>query len=520
MAALVALMGTAAFVSAGPGVGAPPQTQCASGAAMPAAPTPLAYWSTEARCAIVPPGPGGIFGSENFGNKFPGEAAVYMGIVHVAIYNAAVAIEGGYRPWAMAVTMTSEAELRAKTGWFAWAGWRLGHGDWKPYGKANRNVRPRVPRVIPRSWWARLAKFRSSAPADPSPEAAIAAAAYDTLAGLQPTLRLDSSGQAILHDDFTAYLAAIPDGKAKADGIAIGEQVAKAVLAKRANDGLERNPTLGDLNPPAPGPGVWQPAPAPLPVLGLRLPGVRPLALRSGSQFRPDGPNALTSQEYAADFNQVKDLGRFDSATRTAEQTTQARFWTDHDIRQWNDGMLRLAAARGLDLVQTARMLAMAHVAGGDAMIACFDAKYHYWFWRPYQAIPQAGSDGNPATEPDPSWRPLGATPNFPEYPSAHACHSSAVVGALDAFFDTDKVPFTLDSRVTHTTRTYNRLQDVVKDVDLARVLVGFHFLNSDLQGTSLGRKVGRYVADHFFQPLGGRKVLHVGGTNVKREQR
>jgi PAP2 superfamily len=511
-AVLVMLLGTAAFVSVGPGAGASPQMQCAPGAAMPVAMTPVAFWSTEARCAIAPSGPGGLFGSENFGNKFPGEAAVYMGIVHIAIYDAAVAIEGGYRPYAIAVTMTSEAKLRTRTGWSAWAGWRLGQGDWKPYGKANRNVRPRVPRVIPRSWWARLAKFLSSAPADPSLEAAIAAATYDTLVGLQPTLRLDSAGQAILHDDYTAYLAAIPDGEGKANGIAVGEQVAEAVLAKRANDGLEKNPTPGDLNPPPPGPGVWQPAPAPAPVLGLRLPGVRPLALQSASQFRPDGPSALTSREYAEDFNEVKDLGRLDSTTRTAEQSIEARFWTDHDIRQWNDGMLRLAATRGLDLVQTARMLAMAHVAGGDAMIACFDAKYHYWFWRPYQAIPQAGSDGNPATEPDPSWKPLAATPNFPEYPSAHACHSTAVVAALDAFFGTDKVPFTLDSRVTHTTRAYERLQAVVKDVDLARVLVGFHFLNSDQQGSNLGRKVGRYVAKHLFQPL--------GGTNVKREQR
>jgi hypothetical protein len=512
MAAFVALLGTMAFVSAGPGVGAPPQTQCASGATMSAATTPVAYWSTEARCAIVPPGPGGSFGSENFGNKFPGEAAVYMGIVHLAIYNAAVAIEGGYRPYAMAVAMISEAKLRAKTGWLAWAGWRLGRGDWKPYGKANRNVRPRVPRVIPRSWWARLANLVSSArAADPSAEAAIAAAAYDTLVGLQPTLRLDSTGQAVLHDDYAAYLATIPDGQTKDDGTAIGAQIAKAVLTKRENDGLEKNPTLGDLTPPAPGPGVWQPSPAPASVLGLRLPGVRPLALRSASQFRPEGPTALTSRDYVEDFNQVKDLGRFDSATRTAEQTTQARFWTDHDLRQWNDGMLRLAASRGLDLVQTARMLAMAHVAGGDAMIACFGAKYHYWFWRPYQAIPQAGSDGNPATQPDPSWRPLGATPNFPEYPSAHACHSSAVVGALDVFFGTDKVPFTLDSRATHTSRRYNRLQDVVKDVDLARILVGFHFRNSDLQGSNLGRKVGGYVAEHLFQPLGG---------HLKRAQR
>src|SRR5207344_3654774 len=105
---------------------------------------------------------------------------------------------------------------------------------------------------------------------------------------------------------------------------------------------------------------------------------------------------ALTSGAYAQDFAQVKELGRVGSTTRTPDETTEARFWTDHDLRQWNDGMLRLATARGLDLVQTARMLAMAHVAGGDAMIACFDAKYHYWGWRPFQAIPQADSDGNP----------------------------------------------------------------------------------------------------------------------------
>ena len=109
-------------------------------------------------------------------------------------------------------------------------------------------------------------------------------------------------------------------------------------------------------------------------------------------------------------------------------------------------------------------------------MIACFDAKYHYWFWRPYQAIPGADTDGNPDTTADPTWQPLATTPNFPEYPSAHACHSTAVVTALDAFFGTDQVPMTLDSRVTNTTRHYHRLHDIVTYVDWARVLVGFHF--------------------------------------------
>jgi PAP2 superfamily len=440
-APLVGLMAAIVFACLGPTAGATsPATQCAPAAGFPAATTPVAYWSTEARCAIVPPSAG----PENFGNKFPGEAAVYMGIAHVAIYDAAVAVERRYRP-----------------------------------------LLPTPP-----------------APAHTSPAAAIATATHDTLMGLQPALGLTASQQAILDSDYATYLAAIPNGTAKTNGLAVGQQVAAAVIARRANDGRDKNPTVGDLEPPAPGPGVWEPDPT-RPVLGLRLPGIKPLALISASQFRADGPLALTSQEYAEDLNQVELLGAIDSSSRTTAQTKQALFWTDHDLRMWNDGLLRLAADRGLDLVQTARMLAMAHVAGGDAMIACFDAKYHYWFWRPYQAIAAADTDGNPNTTADPTWQPLATTPNFPEYPSAHACHSTAVVTALVAFFGTDKVSMTLDSRVTHTTRRYDRLHDIVKDVDWARVLVGFHFRNSDLQGSVLGRKVGRYVADNYFQPVG-----------------
>lgn len=318
---LIGLLAAVVFVTAGPGAGATaPTTQCAPGATYPAATTPVAFWSTEARCAIVPP----TAGPENFGNKFPGEAAVYMGIVHVAIYDAAVAIEGGYQPYTTTPT----------------------------------------------------------APANTSPEAAIATAAYGTLTGLQPQLGAD---QTILDNDYSAYIAAIPDGAAKTNGLTVGQQAAQAVLALRQNDGRGCSTTLQDLGQPAPGPGVWQPNPTGK-VLGLCLPGMRPLALQSASQFRPDGPNALTSQEYADDLNQVEQLGAADSTTRTPAQTEQALFWTDHDIRMWNDGLLRLAADQNLDLVRTARMLAMAHVAGGDAMIACFDAKYHYWFWRPYQA--------------------------------------------------------------------------------------------------------------------------------------
>jgi hypothetical protein len=418
-----------------------------SASAAPLSATPVIDWSNEARYAIVP----AAAGAENYGNKFPGEAALYMGIVHAAIYDAALALDGGYEPFAIGL----------------------------------------------------------AAPAHTSPEAAIATAAHHTLVGLQPQLGLSAGQQATLDGRYADYLAAIPDGVAKANGIEVGTQVATAMLALRANDGREQNPTLGDLDPPLPGPGIWERNPAvppsttPPPVLGLRLPGIRPLALDSAAQFRPDGGNLMTTDEYAADFEQVKQLGRFDSLTRSQSQTNEALFWTDHDLRQWNDGMLRLAVERQLDLVETARMLAMAHVAGGDAMIACFEAKYHYWFWRPYRAIPAADTDGNPATEPDAAWRPLRPTPNFPEYPSAHACHSTALAEALAAFFGTDNVSFTLDSRVTGTTREYDRFHEVVKDVNVARVLAGFHFRNSDQEGANLGRSVGRFVVDHLFGPLG-----------------
>jgi PAP2 superfamily len=418
---------------------------------------PIIYWSLQAQRAVVPPGPAGIFGPENYGNKFPGEAAVYMGIVHAAIYDAAVAIEGGYERYALS----------------------------------------------------------TAAPHGTSSEAAIATAVHHTLVGspaiglrgLQPALGLSPEQQARLDATYDDYMNAIPEGAAKSDGIRIGEQVAVAISMLRQNDGREANPTLADLNPPAAAPGVWEQnfgSPLP-PVLGLRLPGITPLALVSASQFRPDGPNALTSTAYAEDFNQVKDLGRDQSTTRTPEQTSQALFWTDHDLRQWNEGMLRLAAARGLDLMDTARMLAMAHVSGADAMIACFDAKFSYWFWRPYQAIPRADSDGNPATIADVDWRPLRTTPNFPEYPSAHACHSGAVATALREFFGTDHVTFWLDSRITGTTRAYDTFHDVVRDVNEARVLAGFHFRNADQEGANLGRNVARFVAANLFRPLGWR---------------
>jgi len=390
----------------------------------------------------VPAGPGGVFGAENYGNKFPGEAAVYMGIVHAAIYDAALAIDGGYEPYAWAV----------------------------------------------------------EAPRGASAAAAVATAAHHTLIGLQPALGLTAAQQAVLDGHYADYLAAIPDTPAKADGIAVGQQVAQAVLALRADDGRERNPQLPDLDPPPPGPGIWSSGGGP--ALGLRLPGMKPLALESASQFRPDGPPHLSSRAYAVDFREVAAFGRADSTVRRPDQTAQALFWTDHDLRQWNDGMIALAADARLGLVETARMLALAHVAGGDAMIACFDAKYTYWSWRPVQAIQQADSDGNAATIVDATWQPLRPTPGHPEYPSAHACHTTAVAEALTAFFGGRRFAFTLDSRATSTTHRFRSFYEAVRDVDDARVLAGFHFRHADEDGTLLGWWVAHYVIRHQFRRL------------------
>jgi hypothetical protein len=369
------------------------------------------------------------------GKKFPGEAAVYMGIVHAAIYDAAVGVSGGYRPYRVSCGVPRGASL----------------------------------------------------------DAAVATAAHRVLVELLP----DQVGD--LDTAYATSLMGIPEGQPKIDGIAAGEKVGSGFLDLPAIDGLEA--TVPYVQPAA-GPGVYEPT-ASTPPLGTKLPRVVPLALETASQFRPDGPSPLGSERYAADLKEVKKLGRVDSTARTEEQTRTALFWTDHDIPQWNRNLLRLASQRGLDPVRTARMLAMAHVAGGDAMIACFDAKYHYLSWRPLHAIQRADADGNPRTHADLDWQPLRTTPNHPEYPSAHACHTTAITVALEKFFGTRAVAFSLDSLATGETRYYDTLKDVVREVNNARVYAGFHFRSSDEEGSALGRRVGRFVVRNFFQPLG-----------------
>jgi hypothetical protein len=165
--------------------------------------------------------------------------------------------------------------------------------------------------------------------------------------------------------------------------------------------------------------------------------------------------------------------------------------------------MNTLAVDRGLSSAESARLFATANMAMADGVIGCCNDKYHWRFWRPVTAIHEAAGDGNPATEPDPGWLPLFATPPFPDHPSAHACLSSALVHTLQDFFGTDKIAFSAYSSNSRTTRSFDRLSDAIKEINHARVWAGIHFRTADMQGAVLGKKVAHYMREHYFQPIG-----------------
>ncbi|MCA1671567.1 MAG: vanadium-dependent haloperoxidase, partial [Actinobacteria bacterium] len=230
----------------------------------------------------------------------------------------------------------------------------------------------------------------------------------------------------------------------------------------------------------------------PPPVL-THLGGIEPLVLPHADVFRPQGPPPLTSDRYARDLDEVATRGRL-GAPRSPAEVATLRLWADHGVPQWNRVLLRLIDERALNLFEAARLLAMAHASGGDAMIACFEAKYHYRFWRPVHAIRRAGADGNDTTQSDPTWASQLPTPNHPEYPAAHSCHSTAIATAIGAFFGRDDVAITVDSQATGVNRRFDRLSDAVADVIEARILGGVHFRFSGEDGTTLGARVASFV--------------------------
>ena len=324
-------------------------------------------------------------------------------------------------------------------------------------------------------------------------DAAVATAAHDVLVWLYPPQQLQ------LDQELSASLALVPGGAAKAGGITLGALAAAAMVALRTGDGRDDSITYT----PGSGPGAWVPTPPSF--LPAQTPWVaymkKMFTMTSVSQFRPGPPPALTSPEYAEALEEVRTRGGLTAITRTADETTQARFWSDNFTAQWNRYARNLATAQHITAPDRARLLAEMNMAGADAATACLEAKYAYGFWRPVTAIPAADIDGNPATMADPLWLPLLTTPNHPEYPSAHACGSKAITDLFAAFFGSDHVVSTIDSAVTGTARTFARFSDIYRYVHDGRILGGLHYRFSMNAGRTLGMKVTQQLVAKYFRP-------------------
>ena len=331
----------------------------------------------------------------------------------------------------------------------------------------------------------------TNAPAESSKEAAAIAAAYNVLLALFPAQQL------VLDTNYAASLAAIPDSQEKADGIAVGAEVASLFLASRAGDGRDASITYT----PGSGPGAWIPT-SPAPPAVVYLSQMLPFAMETASQFRGDGPPALTSEQYTADFNEIKRLGCLNCPARTEEQQVIGLFYTDPGPAQTGRGFRQVALDYPMNLADNARLFAMLYVALGDAAIASVESKYYYGFWRPITAIRNADTDGNPDTMADSAWTPLATTPNFPDYVSTHSATWGAFSETLRQFFGTKNINFTLNSVVTGTTRHFTSTDDINKEIIDARVYVGFHFRTADVHGVLMGKKIGRLVAKNYFRPL------------------
>jgi hypothetical protein len=337
-----------------------------------------------------------------------------------------------------------------------------------------------------------------SAPRWASPDAAAIAAAHRTLVTLRP------GSAAILDHLRDQSLVALKVGpEARAAGIVVGVAAADAMLALRADDGSADAATAPYM--PGPNPGAWQPTP-PLFAPAL-LPGwgqVTPFGLLAGAQFRPSPPPALHTGKYANDYNEVKLVGKIDSAFRPQDRTDVARFFAaTTPVQTWNPAARQVSAAQGKTLAENARIFALLAMAMADASIATYEAKYHYNRWRPVTAIWAAGLDGNKKTVPDPTWLPLIVTPAFPSYPSAHATLSGAARAVLAHAFGKDGHAITLTNpQLPGLILNYTAWEEITADIDAARVYGGIHFRYDQEAGALQGRQVGSYILRNYLRPI------------------
>jgi hypothetical protein len=390
---------------------------------------------------------------------FQSEGFLYMAYVSAAVYDAVVAIEGGYVPYGDGVATVPGA----------------------------------------------------------STDAAVIEAAYRTLVHYFPGQR------SIIEPQYTAALNGVVDGIAKTQGQLVGESAANLVIGKRANDGrMTPVGTSSEVSKTTPGPGVWRLTPPTFAAPQTPwLAHVAPFLLQSPDQFLPDPPPSLSSLEWTDAFEQLKKYGSASSKARSPEQTTTALFWTANVVRQYNRAIRDVADEKGLSLLESARLQAMVNMIGADALIAGLNAKYTFLFWRPVTAIdptavvadgfgPVPGvEDGNSLTHEEVGWRPLVATPNHPEYPAAHGTITSAMVEVFSTFLGVS--PFAFKVRGfdpagatgnLDAVRTFSRPNDLRYEIIEARLFAGLHYHFSSVAGVVLGRKVARYDLRSAFQPV------------------
>jgi hypothetical protein len=417
-------------------------------AVLPALPNTVQQWNKIAEDTVVTSG------------AFQGEGEIYMSYAATAVYDAVVAINGGYEPYGPGV----------------------------------------------------------SAPAGASVDCAVVEAAYTTLHHYFPS----NAALGAFHTEALAALGGCSSNAGIA-GTTVGLAAANSIITLRTGDGrITPIGTSSSFETTSPGPGVWRLTPpfaAPqTPWLG----SVQPFLLNKPGQFQPPAPTPLTSQAWVRAFDEVKTYGRATNSPRTADQTAIARFYTANVIRQFNIAARDLATARSLNLLETARLFAMVNTVSADALMSMINSKYRFLFWRPVTAInpsavtadgfgPVPGfDDGNPRTVEDLTWQPLVATPNHPEYPGAHGLNTSAMAEVFSEFLGTDDIDLDIHgfdaagaAGNLNAVRHYDTTDELRTEIVNARLWGGIHYRFSTEAGVQLGRKVAQYGLNHAFKATG-----------------
>jgi hypothetical protein len=329
-----------------------------------------------------------------------------------------------------------------------------------------------------------------AAPPGTSAEAAVVAAAHGVLVRLAPAERTMLDGALKLS------LSKLPDGRGKTQGTEIGAQIAERAVTARAADGAAAKAEFT----PKPGPGLYQLTPPQMmPAILAHWGSVKPFVLAGTAGFDFKGPPPLSSAEFAREFDEVKSLGARNSATRSADQTAAAIFWTVQTAIPWHAAARAASEARGLSLFENARLFALLSLATADSQIVTFAEKYARPHWRPMTAIRAAADLNIPALKGDRNWEPLLVTPPHPQYPSAHAAFSGAAEAALRKYFGNDNVKVSVTAPgVFGVTRTYDSFSAMTDEVNDARVWGGIHFRSADTDGADVGRRIGEVVMREF----------------------